>query len=140
MRSILLGIAVAACLQSGSALAEEAAFDELKVIDVDTANPEFVADMFGPWTISNATGDKHCMVVLKRELTIGGMGLELAPDCATSFPVLDDITAWRLMEGWAIDLADAERKTRIRFETPDDIYVAFPDTDGIFTIQPVPRD
>ncbi|MEP9396311.1 AprI/Inh family metalloprotease inhibitor [Mesorhizobium sp. KR2-14] len=139
MRSIFLGLAVAACLQCGGAFAEEAAFDQLHAIDIDNADPEFVSDMFGPWTISNAAGDKHCMVVLKRELTIGGMELELAPDCPASFPVLDDITAWRLLEGWAIDLVDAERRTRIHFETPDDIYVAFPDTDGVFTIQPAPK-
>lgn len=140
MRLGVLGIAVAVCLQCGSASAEEAVFDELKVIDVDAADPDFVADMFGPWKISDSADDKHCLAVLKREQTIGGMEIELAPACAANFPVLDDITAWRLMEGWAIDLVDAERKTRIRFETPDDVYVAFPETDGIFTIQPVPRD
>ena len=45
-----------------------------------------------------------------------------------------DIAAWRLMESWGIDLVDAERKTRIRFTTPDNDYVAQPETDGIFTI------
>ena len=51
-----------------------------------------------------------------------------------------DITAWRLLQGWTIDLADAERKTRIRFTTPDDSYVAYPEVDGIFTIEPEPLD
>ncbi len=31
-----------------------------------------------------------------------------------------DIAAWRLMEGWAIDLVDAQRRTRVRFGTPDE--------------------
>jgi Protease inhibitor Inh len=140
MRLAVLGLAAAACLQFGDAFAEEAVFDNLKPIDVEAADPEFVADMFGPWTITDSSGDKHCNVVLKRDQTIGGMEVELAPACAATFPVLGDITAWRLLEGWAIDLVDAERKTRIRFETPDDIYVAYPETDGIFTIQPIPRD
>lgn len=50
-----------------------------------------------------------------------------------------DIAAWRLMENWGIDLADAERKTRSRFTTPDDAYIAEQDTDGISTILHAPR-
>jgi len=140
MRFTVLAVAAAVCLHMGPAFAGDMALDDLKVLDLDEVDPELVADMFSPWTISNAEGDKDCMVVLKRGQTIGGMEIEVAPNCAALFPVMDDITAWRLMEGWAIDLVDAERKTRIRFETPDDIYVAYPETDGIFTIQPVPRD
>ncbi|WP_181257039.1 AprI/Inh family metalloprotease inhibitor [Pseudaminobacter soli (ex Li et al. 2025)] len=140
MRFVVLGLAAGACLQFGQAFAGDAVFDNLKPIDVEAADPEFVADMFGPWAISDSSGGKHCNVVLKRDQTIGGMEIELAPACAATFPVLGDITAWRLLEGWAIDLVDAERKTRIRFDTPDDIYVAYPETDGIFTIQPIPRD
>ena len=50
-----------------------------------------------------------------------------------------------LVEPDAIDrsdrrLADAERKTRIRFSTPDERYVAYPQVDGIATIEPEPMD
>jgi hypothetical protein len=47
---------------------------------------------------------------------------------------MDDITAWRLYEGWGIGFADATRKLRIRFFTPDERYVAEPGVDGIATI------
>jgi hypothetical protein len=47
---------------------------------------------------------------------------------------MDGIAAWRLMQDWGIDLVDATRKTRIRFTTPDDAYVAEPEVDGILTI------
>ena len=70
----------------------------------------------------------------RRVSRICGSVIDVDPDCAKIFPVMADIAAWRLMENWAIDLADAERKTRIRFTTPDDAYVADPETDGIFTI------
>jgi hypothetical protein len=38
---------------------------------------------------------------------------------------MGDIAGWRLLESWTIDLIDPLRKTRLRFETPDDRYVAF---------------
>jgi len=38
---------------------------------------------------------------------------------------MDDVAGWRLLQNWTIDLIDPLRKTRIRFETPDDRYVAF---------------
>ena len=46
------------------------------------------------------------------------------------------IAAWRLLEGWTIDLTDAGRKTRIRFSTPDERCVAYPQVDGIATVEP----
>lgn len=38
---------------------------------------------------------------------------------------MGDIAAWRVNEGWSIDLVDALRKVKVRFETPDERYVAF---------------
>ena len=38
-------------------------------------------------------------------------------------------------ENWQIVLADVTRRELIRFTTPDDSYVAAPETDGIFTIR-----
>ena len=51
------------------------------------------------------------------------------------FPVLGSITAWQLMDGWGINLVDAERKTRIRVFAPDDRNIADPETDGIAGIE-----
>jgi hypothetical protein len=42
-----------------------------------------------------------------------------------------DISAWRLLEGWTIDLIDPLRKTRVRFETPDSRYVPLGDPKDI---------
>ena len=81
--------------------------------------------MFGTWEIRDKAGQKRCRIVLSREPAIGGMGIEIGPDCARVYPAMADVAGWRLLEGWTIDLIDPLRKTRIRFETPDNRYVAF---------------
>lgn len=109
--------------------------DDLKPMDPNGGvDPDLLKSFYGPWVISNQAGDKTCKVDLKDESTIGGSVIDFDPGCAKVFPVMDNIAAWRLMEGWGIDLVDATRKTVIRFTTPDAEYVASPEIDGIFTI------
>jgi hypothetical protein len=117
------------------AQAQEPAFEPLQPMDLESVDPDLVADMFGGWTIRDESGKKACGVELLEDMGIGGMQIDVDPACEAVFPMMGDITAWRLLEGWAIDLVDAERKTRIRFSTPDERYVAFPEVDGIFTIE-----
>lgn len=126
---------MAASLAAGAALA-----DDLKSLDLDALDKAEVEDFLGKWEIRNEAGDKRCDVVLKRDMTIGGMQIEVDPTCAKVFPIMDDIAAWRLKEGWAIDLVDAVRQMRLRFEVPDVTYVAMQDIDGIFTIEQLPKD
>lgn len=140
MRLLAVGLAAVFTLQISVAWAEEPVFEPLSPLDLDTVDPEFAADMFGRWTISDESGNRTCGVELLRPTTIGGMQINVDPACAEAFPVMGDITAWRLLEGWVIDLADAERKTRVRFSTPDERYVAIPEVDGMATIEPVPLD
>jgi hypothetical protein len=127
---IIAGLALALGLLHASA----ALADDLMPMDISGVDPDMLKSMYGPWIITDESGNKRCKVVLTNEPTIGGSVIDVDPDCAKVFPVMADITAWRLMESWGIDLADGERKTRIRFTTPDDAYVAEPETDGIFTI------
>lgn len=122
-------------LHLGMAQAQEPVFEPLQPMDLESVDPDLVADMFGGWTISDESGKKVCGVELVNGVGIGGMQIDVDSACAAVFPVMAEITAWRLMEGWAMDLVDAERKTRIRFSTPDERYVAFPEVDGIFTIE-----
>lgn len=116
------------------ALAPALAAQELKPMDTSTVSPELLEDMYGTWEVSNADGSKRCAVMLKKDPTIGGNAIEIAQDCAKTFPVMADITAWRLYEGWTIGFADATRKLRIHFYTPDERYVAEPEVEGITTI------
>ena len=103
-------------------------------LDLDAVDPAMVADFLGDWTILNADGSKSCKVTLSREPTIGGMVIDIDPDCGKAFPVMNDVGSWRLLEDWEIVLADATKKSLIHFTTPDNAYVAEPEMDGITTI------
>ncbi|MEO5322321.1 AprI/Inh family metalloprotease inhibitor [Mesorhizobium sp. CC13] len=136
LRLSSLTLAFAAGLSAGGALA-----DDLKPLDLDTLDKAEVEGFLGrPWEIRNEAGDKRCRVVLKREPTIGGMQIDVDSACAKVFPIMDEIAAWRLKEGWAIDLVDGVRQMRLRFEVPDVTYVAVQDIDGIFTIAQLPKE
>jgi protease inhibitor Inh len=121
----------AALAMTASASAQQ--FEALKPMDMNFPgiDPSVYADLFGPWELRDSTGKRRCRIVLKKEYMIGGQQIEVAPDCAQKFPIMNEIVAWRLLENWTIDLVDPLRKTRIRFSTPDDRYVASPESYGI---------
>lgn len=100
-------------------------FEPLKPMDTREVDPAMLKDAFGAYEIRDRAGKKRCRIRLTQQQAIGGYAVELAPDCAKAFPVMGDIAGWRLLEGWAIDLIDPLRKTRVRFSTPDERYVAF---------------
>ena len=104
------------------------------LMDLDAVDPAMLQDFLGDWSIQNTDASKTCKVSLGREVTIGGLVIEMDPECKRVFPVMDDVVAWRLYEDWQIVLVDATRKSLIRFSTPDNAYVADPETDGITTI------
>jgi hypothetical protein len=99
-------------------------FSPVRPMNVNEVDPAMLSDIYGAWEIRDKTGRKRCRVVLSKETTIGGNAIEVAPGCAKLFPVMADISAWRLQESWIIDLADPLRKTRLRFSTPDNRYIA----------------
>lgn len=135
----MLSMRMVACgalmLLSQVAWAEEAAPVEAAPMDTSEVDASMLKDFFGRWDIVDATGKRHCPVMLKAATIDGGREIEVSARCIKLFPVLGSITAWQLMESWGIDLLDAERKTRIRFYTPDDRYIADPETDGIAGIE-----
>jgi hypothetical protein len=106
-------------------------FDPVKPLDIQAVEPSLLVDTFGAWEIRDKSGKKRCRVTLLKETGIGGYQIDVTPGCEKSFPVMADISAWRLLEGWTIDLVDPLRKTRVRFETPDNRYVAFGDPKDI---------
>lgn len=114
--------------------ASRVAAQDLKLMNTAEVDPAMLRDFYGAYEIQDAKNKKRCRVVLKPETTIGGNQIEIAKGCAKTFPIMDDIAAWRLYENWTIGFSDATRKLRIRFFTPDERYIAEPETDGIFTI------
>jgi Protease inhibitor Inh len=121
MRRAILLIAVAAGL-IGPAHGFD--FEPIKPLDVTGVDPGLLANAFGTWEIRDKSGKRRCRIELKKESGIGGYQIDVAADCTKAFPVMGDISAWRLLQNWTIDLVDPLRKTRLRFETPDDRYVA----------------
>lgn len=106
-------------------------FEPVKPLDVKSVNPALVADIYGAWEIRDKSGKKRCRINLLKDFGIGGYQIEVAPGCDKAFPIMGDIAAWRLLEGWTIDLVDPLRKIRVRFETPDNRYVPFGDAKDI---------
>jgi hypothetical protein len=100
-------------------------FEALKPLDTRAVDPAMIKGTFGAYEIRDKAGRKRCRLVLTQQQAIGGYAIELAPDCAKTFPVMADIAGWRLLENWTIDLIDPLRKTRVRFSTPDARYVPF---------------
>ncbi|MBS0246506.1 MAG: AprI/Inh family metalloprotease inhibitor [Proteobacteria bacterium] len=102
-------------------------FPPLQPMNESAVEPALLADVFGTWELGDRSGKRRCRIVLLKEMGIGGRQVEVAPGCEKAFPVMGDIAAWRLQEGWTIDLIDPLRKTRIRLETPDERYIAIGD-------------
>lgn len=109
-------------------------------LDLNAVDPSMLEGFFGPWQIQNEDGSKTCDVTLSRDETIGGMVIGIADDCATAFPLMGEIAAWRLYDGFDIVLVDATRKERVRFYTPDAGYIATDNPDGIATIMQVSNE
>lgn len=128
MRICLTAIALAA-LQAASAAAFD--FEPVKPLDVKAVDPALLNDVFGTYEVRDKSGKKTCRLILKKDVGIGGYQVDVAPGCDKAFPVMGDIGAWRLLEGWTIDLVDPLRKTRVRFETPDNRYVPLGDDKDI---------
>lgn len=103
-------------------------------IDIATLDQAARDGVLGGWIVSDQSHAKSCRVTFSDEPAIGGYAIEIDPACATAFPVMEEVAAWRLYESWEIVFSDATRKELIRFTTPDESYVATPETDGIFTI------
>lgn len=128
-------LAISASLIAAALIASTARAQTPEPIDIATLDETGRGDILGNWIISDQAGSKTCPVALDAAPTIGGYVIDIDPTCAAAFPVMDEVAAWRLYENWQIVLADATRKELIRFTTPDDAYVAEPETDGIFTIR-----
>jgi len=134
MRRALLVIALLGAT-TGAATAFD--FEPVKPLDEKSVDPALLADMYGTWEIRGKSGKKICRITFLKEFTIGGYQVDKAPGCEKAFPVMDDISAWRLLEGWSIDMVDPIRRIRIRFETPDNRYVPFGDPKDIAGIDEI---
>jgi Protease inhibitor Inh len=132
-----LGLSLVAMLAALAGPAAAYDFEPVKPLDIKEVAPAMLAGTFGAWEIRDKSGKKRCRVTLLKEFGIGGYQIEITPGCEKSFPIMGDISAWRLLQGWSIDLVDPLRKTRVRFETPDNRYVPFGDPKDIAGIDEI---
>ena len=122
---LLVAVAVSGMWLAAAGSASAYDFAAIKPLDIKALDPAMLNDIYGAWEIRSRDGTKRCRIVLSRGPAIGGFAVDVAQACARQFPVMADIAGWRLLENWTIDLIDPLRKTRVRFQSPDDRYVAF---------------
>lgn len=129
------GLEAAAVLVVLLAWQAPAVAQDLTVLDTSQVDKDMLTGTFGPWRIRDESGKRDCKVTLREEAKAPGRAVDIPAKCKATFPVLGRVAAWQLYESWAIGLLDAKGKLLIRFTTPDDTYLADPETDGIFTIE-----
>lgn len=101
------------------------------------ASLETIGEYAGVWQVTDAEATRACAVTLLDDEAIGGYAIDVAPDCAGKFPVMDEIAAWRMFENGDIAFADGARTERLRFYTPDEAYITVEEIDGIARLLPV---
>ncbi len=103
-------------------------------LNIKSIDPAELKSYLGVWSVQDESGKKKCKVMLSTDEVIGGMKIDVAKNCAKTFPAMADVAAWRLYEGWEIAFADATRHEVVRFYTPDNDYISYKAVDGMFTI------
>jgi len=116
------------------ALSKAAFAQSTTPLDIKSIDASELKSYLGVWVVQNESGKRKCKVTLSTDEVIGGMKIDVAKNCAKTFPVMGDVAAWRLYEGWEIAFADATRHEVVRFYTPDNEYISYKEVDGIFTI------
>ena len=77
-----------------------------------SAQPTTLGDsakaMLGAWEFSNAERTKICAVTFKRDAGKIGFKVEFDADCASLFPLVNNIAGWRFPDGDNLFLLDAD--------------------------------
>lgn len=71
--------------------------------------------LLGSWEFSNADRDKICQATFKADATKVGFKVEFDADCASKFPLVNDVAGWNFPEGDLLTLVDAQGKTLVEF-------------------------
>jgi protease inhibitor Inh len=98
---------------------------------------ESAKGVLGTWEFSNAERDKICTVTLKSDpAPPNGYKLEFDKNCATVFPLVNDVVAWSFPENDLLHLLDAKGKSLVDFsEVEDGIYEAPTPGVGVLFLQ-----
>lgn len=76
--------------------------------------------MIGTWEFSNADHTRICTLVFKDDTAAAGHKLEFDANCATLFPLVHDIVAWKYPDDDLLYLLDAQGKALVEFSEVED--------------------
>lgn len=92
--------------------------------------------VLGAWEFSNSDRDKICSVTLKAEPAANGFRIEFDDRCAGAFPLINDITGWRMTDNELLRFVDAAGKPVIEFsEVEGGMYEAPTPGYGVLFLQ-----
>src|ERR1700730_10004383 len=69
-----------------------------------------VKAMVGGWEFSNAERDKTCVITFRLDVAGGNYALDLAKNCAPTFPLIKDAALWNRGKDDSLALLDAKGK------------------------------
>ena len=119
-----LPIVLAAVCLAGVALAQPAGLGES------------AKRVIGSWEFSNADRDRTCTATFKSDPTPGGFKIEFDANCASLFPLIREISAWKFPDNDLLYLVDTRGRTIVEFsEVEDGIFEAPTPGVGVLFLQ-----
>jgi len=119
-----LPIVLAAICLAGVALAQPAGLGES------------AKRVIGSWEFSNADRDRTCTATLKSDPAPGGFKIEFDANCASLFPLVREISAWKFPDNDLLYLVDTRGRTIVEFsEVEDGIFEAPTPGVGVLFLQ-----
>ena len=92
--------------------------------------------LLGSWEFSNADRDKICTATFKSDPTPVGFKVEFDKNCASLFPLVNDVVGWKFPDNDLLYLLDASGKALVEFsEVEDGIYEAPTPGVGVLFLQ-----
>jgi hypothetical protein len=92
--------------------------------------------VIGTWEFSNADRDKICTAVFSGDRTVVGFKVEFDKNCASLFPLVNDVAGWTYPENDLLNLLNAGGKALVEFsEVEDGIFEAPTPGVGVLFLQ-----
>ena len=102
------------------------------------APSDAVKAMVGGWEFSNADRDKTCIVTFRLDAAGVGYAVDLARNCAATFPLIKDATAWTRGKGDALNFMDAKGRLLLAFdEVESGLFESARGSDALYFLQAV---
>jgi hypothetical protein len=95
-----------------------------------------VADMIGPWELSNADHDKSCKLNFRKDTAPNGHKLDVDKNCPNVFPSTKDIVAWSIDNFGGLRLLDGNGEAVIELSGVEGgMFDGFKPEEGRYVLQ-----